>query len=99
VFGGPSSSDYKRIIMRETARHSTSPERPHAVSFVDLGASNRALKDAVLQRIGETIDRGDFTNGQAVVEFEQRFAAHTKHFDWHSSRRVSSMVPASSSRQ
>src|SRR5207245_2189927 len=25
-------------------------------------------------RIGQTIDRGDFTNGEAVAEFEQRFA-------------------------
>lgn len=32
------------------------------------------MKQQVLDRIAETIDRGDFLNGEAVVEFEQRFA-------------------------
>jgi dTDP-4-amino-4,6-dideoxygalactose transaminase len=48
------------------------PERPR-VPFVDLGPSNRAVRERVLARIAETIDRNDFLNGQAVVEFEQRF--------------------------
>ena len=46
------------------------------VPFVDLGPANRAVKRRVLERIGETIDRGDFTNGDAVVEFERALAAH-----------------------
>jgi dTDP-4-amino-4,6-dideoxygalactose transaminase len=63
--------------MRKIVHHSTSPKRQHVVRFIDLGATNRALKEAVLERIGELIDRGDFTNGQAVADFEQRFAAHS----------------------
>jgi dTDP-4-amino-4,6-dideoxygalactose transaminase len=32
------------------------------------------VKQQILDRIGQTIDRGDFTNGEAVAEFERRFA-------------------------
>ncbi len=32
------------------------------------------MKEQTLERIGRTIDRGDFANGEAVAEFEQRFA-------------------------
>jgi len=32
------------------------------------------VKEQTLERIGRTIDRGDFANGEAVAEFEQRFA-------------------------
>jgi dTDP-4-amino-4,6-dideoxygalactose transaminase len=32
------------------------------------------VKQRILERIAQTIDRGDFTNGEAVAEFEQRFA-------------------------
>ena len=49
------------------------PERLH-VPFVDLGPANRAVKRQVLERIAQTLDRGDFTNGSAVAEFEERFA-------------------------
>ena len=35
------------------------------------------MKERVLTRIGQTIDRGDFTNGTAVRDFEQRFAEYT----------------------
>jgi dTDP-4-amino-4,6-dideoxygalactose transaminase len=34
------------------------------------------VKERVVARIRQTIDRGDFTNGQAVTEFEHRFAAY-----------------------
>jgi dTDP-4-amino-4,6-dideoxygalactose transaminase len=44
------------------------------VPFVDLGPASSAVKDRVLARIGQTLDRGDFLNGEAVGEFEQRFA-------------------------
>jgi dTDP-4-amino-4,6-dideoxygalactose transaminase len=44
------------------------------VPFVDLGPANKLVRQRVLERIGETIDRGDFTNGQAVIDFEQKFA-------------------------
>ena len=63
--------------MRPTLRDTRRPKRPQVVPLVDLGATNRALKQVVLERISQTIDRGDFTNGQAVAEFEQRFAAHS----------------------
>ena len=47
------------------------------IPFVDLGPMNRAVKERVLARIGETIDRGDFINGEAVGDFELRFAQHS----------------------
>src|SRR5829696_2624698 len=46
------------------------------VPFVDLGPSNQAVKARVQQRIGDMIDRGDFTNGRAVAEFERELADH-----------------------
>jgi dTDP-4-amino-4,6-dideoxygalactose transaminase len=46
------------------------------VPFVDLGPANRAVKLQILHRIGQTIERGDFANGEAVAEFEQRFAEY-----------------------
>jgi dTDP-4-amino-4,6-dideoxygalactose transaminase len=47
------------------------------VPFVDLAPSNGAVKQRILERIGETIDRGDFTNGDAVAEFERELADHS----------------------
>jgi dTDP-4-amino-4,6-dideoxygalactose transaminase len=44
------------------------------VPFVDLGPASSAVRERVLARIGETLDRGDFLNGEAVDVFEQRFA-------------------------
>jgi dTDP-4-amino-4,6-dideoxygalactose transaminase len=44
------------------------------VPFVDLGPASSAIKDRVLARISLTLDKGDFLNGEAVGEFEQRFA-------------------------
>ncbi len=35
------------------------------------------MRERVLARIGQTIDRGDFTNGQAVADFERQFAEHS----------------------
>jgi dTDP-4-amino-4,6-dideoxygalactose transaminase len=46
------------------------------VPFVDLGPANRMVKERVLARIEQTIDRGDFLHGSAVSEFEQRFAEY-----------------------
>jgi dTDP-4-amino-4,6-dideoxygalactose transaminase len=54
----------------------TPPLKHLHVPLVDLGPSNGAVKRRVLERIGETIDRGDFTNGHAVAEFERELAAH-----------------------
>jgi dTDP-4-amino-4,6-dideoxygalactose transaminase len=59
-----------------------SPPQPHrlegrSVPFVDLGPTNRVVRERILARIGETIDRGDFTNGQAVDDFERQFAEHS----------------------
>ena len=58
-----------------------SPNRPPPleglrVPFVDLGPSNGAVKRLVLERIDEMIERGDFTNGEAVAEFERALAGH-----------------------
>jgi dTDP-4-amino-4,6-dideoxygalactose transaminase len=44
------------------------------VPFVDLQPVNSVVKERVLVRIAELIDRGDFTVGDAVGEFERRFA-------------------------
>jgi dTDP-4-amino-4,6-dideoxygalactose transaminase len=66
-----------RNIARPESSEARSLERP-SVPFVDLGASNGGIKERVLARIGETIDKGDFTNGDAVCEFERRFAEHVR---------------------
>src|SRR5581483_1283329 len=50
-------------------------ERPQ-VPFVDLGPASSAVRRAVLDRVAETIDRGDFLNGDAVVDFEHAFARY-----------------------
>ncbi len=47
---------------------------PIRVPFVDLHPANSTVKEQVVLRIGELIDRGDFTVGAAVTEFEERFA-------------------------
>jgi dTDP-4-amino-4,6-dideoxygalactose transaminase len=47
------------------------------VPFVDLAPANRVVSERILARIAQTIDRGDFTNGQAVAEFERQFAEHS----------------------
>jgi dTDP-4-amino-4,6-dideoxygalactose transaminase len=44
------------------------------VPFVDLGPASSAVRERVLARVSETLDRGDFLNGEAVRVFEQRFA-------------------------
>jgi dTDP-4-amino-4,6-dideoxygalactose transaminase len=48
------------------------------VPFVDLRPANGAVKQRILERVGETIDRGDFTNGTCVAEFERLFARHSE---------------------
>ena len=50
---------------------------PLSVPFVDLGPSHAPLLTRVLSRIGATIERGDFTNGSDVTEFEDAFADWT----------------------
>jgi dTDP-4-amino-4,6-dideoxygalactose transaminase len=54
----------------------TSSARRLHVPFVDLRRVNGAVKQRVLERFGALIDRGDFTNGESVGEFERRFAEH-----------------------
>ena len=44
------------------------------VPFVDLAPAHRVVKQRILDRIGELIDLGHFTNGAPVVEFERGFA-------------------------
>ena len=46
------------------------------VPFVDLGVVHQDLKEAVLEAVADLIERGDFTNGAAVAEFEHAFAAY-----------------------
>jgi dTDP-4-amino-4,6-dideoxygalactose transaminase len=52
---------------------SRAPGKPLSVPFVDLQPMNSAVREQVLLRMGEMIDRGDFVNGAAVAEFEERF--------------------------
>jgi dTDP-4-amino-4,6-dideoxygalactose transaminase len=40
---------------------------------VDLGPATAAVRDRVIARVSQTLDRGDFLNGEAVGEFERRF--------------------------
>ena len=44
------------------------------VPFVDLAPASAAVRERVLERIAETVARGDFLNGEAVGEFERAFA-------------------------
>jgi dTDP-4-amino-4,6-dideoxygalactose transaminase len=44
------------------------------VPFVDLGPVSAAVKERVLERIAQTLEKGDFLNGEAVGEFERAFA-------------------------
>jgi dTDP-4-amino-4,6-dideoxygalactose transaminase len=46
------------------------------VPFVDLGPSNAGLKDQILSDIATLIDRGTFTSGPEVAQFERAFAAY-----------------------
>jgi dTDP-4-amino-4,6-dideoxygalactose transaminase len=57
--------------------------RPHdlldaqiSVPFADLGRAHRSLKERLLADFSTLIDEGDFINGRAVGEFEQKFAAY-----------------------
>jgi dTDP-4-amino-4,6-dideoxygalactose transaminase len=69
----PCANGYNASITRAQSSK-VSPVKGLSVPFVDLGPMNRAVKERVLARIGETIDRGDFINGEAVADFERRFA-------------------------
>jgi dTDP-4-amino-4,6-dideoxygalactose transaminase len=44
------------------------------IPFVDLGAQNQPLQEEILRAIGDVIERGDFILGQALADFETRFA-------------------------
>ena len=46
------------------------------VPFLDLGPSHRDLAPSLLEDFAELIESGAFTNGPAVAEFEQAFAAY-----------------------
>jgi dTDP-4-amino-4,6-dideoxygalactose transaminase len=67
---------YNPFIIRAIPSR-TRPLNRLPVPFVDLGPANGAVKRRVLDRIGETIDRGDFTNGHDVEEFERELADHS----------------------
>jgi dTDP-4-amino-4,6-dideoxygalactose transaminase len=45
-----------------------------AVPFLDLGEIHAPIKQEILAGISGLIDRGDFTNGEAVAAFERLFA-------------------------
>jgi dTDP-4-amino-4,6-dideoxygalactose transaminase len=49
---------------------------PLQVPFIDLGPSHRDVKERILGRIAQTIDRGDFANGEAIGAFEAQFAQY-----------------------
>jgi dTDP-4-amino-4,6-dideoxygalactose transaminase len=44
------------------------------VPFVDLAFASDAVREQVLRRVSDLLDRGDFINGAAVEEFERAFA-------------------------
>jgi dTDP-3-amino-3,4,6-trideoxy-alpha-D-glucose transaminase len=46
-----------------------------SVPFLDLGPSHRLVKDDVLKDVSRLIDSNAFTNGPAVGQFEEAFAA------------------------
>jgi dTDP-4-amino-4,6-dideoxygalactose transaminase len=46
-----------------------------SVPFLDLGPVHRELKEQILEDVAELVDRGDFTNGEAVRTFEEAYAA------------------------
>jgi dTDP-4-amino-4,6-dideoxygalactose transaminase len=46
------------------------------VPFVDLSPASDAVRERLLQRVSDLLDRGDFINGAAVVEFEEAFAEY-----------------------
>jgi dTDP-4-amino-4,6-dideoxygalactose transaminase len=46
------------------------------IPFVDLGFVHQDLKEPVLDAVAGLIERGDFTNGAAVADFEHAFAAY-----------------------
>ena len=73
---GRRRSGYNPTIVGPLTAQPRLSNRPH-VPFVDLTASNNAIKRRVLERISSTIDRGDFTNGDAVAEFQRKFADFT----------------------
>jgi dTDP-4-amino-4,6-dideoxygalactose transaminase len=52
----------------------TRPVTRTRVPFVDLSPANGLVKQRILDRVAETIDRGDFINGSAVAAFEESFA-------------------------
>ncbi len=59
-----------------------STSRPPAatprVPFLDLSLTHAGLKADLLQDLAELIDSGAFTNGGAVVDFEEEFANHCR---------------------
>jgi dTDP-3-amino-3,4,6-trideoxy-alpha-D-glucose transaminase len=57
--------------MRDSVLETAAP-----VPFLDLGLIHRALKDEILEEIGQLIETGAFTNGPQVREFEEAFAAY-----------------------
>jgi dTDP-4-amino-4,6-dideoxygalactose transaminase len=57
-----------------TAQSQSHAAETVVVPFVDLAPTSSAVKEHVLARIGHTLDKGDFLNGEAVGEFERLFA-------------------------
>jgi dTDP-4-amino-4,6-dideoxygalactose transaminase len=51
------------------------------VPFVDLGPASFAVKERVLAGVSQTLDKGDFLNGEAVGLFERRFAEYVGRAD------------------
>ena len=47
-----------------------------AIPFLDLGVTNREIKNDVLEDVAALIDAGEFINGRAVSEFEEAFARY-----------------------
>jgi dTDP-4-amino-4,6-dideoxygalactose transaminase len=47
-----------------------------SVPFIDLGAIHSPLGAAILEDVAALLERGDFTNGEAVAAFERDFARY-----------------------
>jgi dTDP-4-amino-4,6-dideoxygalactose transaminase len=70
---GSAANGYNPGITVPSHSEARSPERVQ-VPFVDLAPATAAVRARVLTGIEETLDRGDFLNGEAVRTFERRFA-------------------------
>ncbi len=61
--------------MSQLASASDEPASTPGVPFLDLTPTNAVVRDEVLEGLQELLDSNAYTNGPAVAEFEEAFAA------------------------